>query len=191
MIQHQQVAGNNGGSDRAADVFCQGQPPFPLHLSIEVVADQSIRSEVDIYTLTIGGGRRSGWTADVVKLFDLGRSHGTTPESFSSALIEAQSGELVGRAIELREEDAPIRNDRRRDSRSNGSFPKHILIGTKLDRRLTVSDSRGIRPPELRPEKLVPVVGHTGVCKQHEERRDDDQRGSCHTDYTCRQWICA
>src|SRR6266487_1679199 len=90
-------------------------------------------------------------TADLVKLFDVGRCQGATPESFSGTLIEAQGGELVGRAIELRDEDAPLRNDRRRESRSNGSFPKHILIGTKLDRRFTAPDSREIRPAELRP----------------------------------------
>jgi len=50
------------------------------------------------------------------------------------------------KAIEFREEQAPLRNDGRRNSRSDRNFPKHVLVGAKLERRL----------PSLIPEEFGP-----------------------------------
>jgi hypothetical protein len=92
MVEHQQFTRDNRGGDRTIGVLRQGKPPFPLLISIQVVANEPIRPEVDIDSLSVCDRRRAGGTADLVNLFDLSRRNSAAPEDLAGVPIDAERG---------------------------------------------------------------------------------------------------
>ena len=111
----------------------------------------------------------AGGAADFVDLFDLFRRNGPPPQDLARAPIDAQGGELLVRPIELRQENASLPNDGRRQSGPHSRFPKNVLAGAKVNGRFAFAESRGIRSSKLGPPRFAAVLRR--AC---EARRQDD-----------------
>src|ERR1041385_3088192 len=124
-------------------------PPRPFQISVEVVTQQSIRPEVHVDALSVSDGCGAGGTTDRMDLFDLCRRNGAPPKSLARATVDTERGESFILAIKFRQENTSTPNNGRRQSRPDGSLPKDILAGAKVNGRFPFAESRGIWP---RPE---------------------------------------
>ena len=114
MVEHEQLACENGRGSGTIWVICQREPSFPYQVSFEVVAQQSVRAEVDIDALPVSDGRRSSWISDRVHFFDLAGRDSTPPENFAGAAIDRDSRKLTVFSVKLRQEDVSVPDAGRR-----------------------------------------------------------------------------
>src|SRR5262249_6061111 len=180
VIDYEVIARDDRRRNRAVGVLRIRHPVLPFQISVQVVAQQAVRAEVNVDTLAVRGRSGCGGTTDFVDFLDgVGRDR-AAPQHLSCSAVDAQRGELTIGLIELGEENPPLPNRGGREPGCDRGLPANLLSGAELDRRFAGSESRGVRPSELRPPFSADVLGRGADARQSGGHYTRDLRGAFH-----------
>src|SRR5262245_50518239 len=109
---------------------------FPKRLSVEIIGDQPVRSEIGNNALAVGSGCGRGRIVGAhvaVDPFDLFCRSFTFPQDVSRSAVQAKSSKFLIVRPKSRDEDAIAPNAGRGMSDWQLAFPAQTLGGAELD----------------------------------------------------------
>ena len=125
--EDEQIAMQGGGTGGAVEIFRRGNGFGPEFVSIEVVANEAVGTEVNEEAFGGGDGSGGSGAIEVVDWFDGNFGRGATPEEPAGLRIERE-GDEAGR-FESGEEKFVSGNNGRGMAGRNGHFPREIVGG--------------------------------------------------------------
>src|SRR6516162_3852016 len=121
-------------------------------MTIEVVRDEAVGSEVRVDTLAVDGGGRGSSIPEHVYVLELFHGHRLAPHDPAGRAVDRDGFESLVRSVDSRQEDSVSPDGGRTVSDGKCRLPQLVLRRTELQRRCrrSGSDATGVRAPELR-----------------------------------------
>ncbi len=152
-----------------------GQGQLPLFLAVEIITEQSERTEIHIDPLAIGGGRARRRTPDPMRRLNLFGGHRLAPENAAIASVEAEYVQFP--FVEGGQENFPAPDAGRRVAWRQGDLPEHVALRPEMDGSMAFGgDGQAAWPAELRPGRFGAGSGAGGNKQQQEGSGQDSSQ---------------
>src|SRR5437868_3696558 len=130
---------------------------LPLQLPLLAVAEQSVRTEVDVDLFAVGGRRGRSRVVQLMHALELGDRRRAAPEDLAARPLQANRFQSFGFSIETRDVDVLVPNARRGVTARQRRLPHNLAAHAERDRQpqSVAADALSARSTELRPARFI------------------------------------